>query len=341
PKANSAIKLLSYSLLDFNYQNFLEAYKTLEYLALQYRIYYEVTVEIMENIEADFELKTAKARDLNKFQDIINRLRWLDCNCIYPKLGILAMLRDQRNAKKKADTIFQNYVTAHPGLEHYAGVPQNGTLFLVYSTTKLYNAGPANQVVADFASDKTCCDVCYTEFTKEMDPPLIATDNEEIILSGDLDNQGELIINILNDDYFSGNPDKKPDDVLIEPLTISIGGRVQYNYINLGTIAIRTTNSGPVIAYTQNQPDKKVEAKATIDFFFLKITDNKTKSVDYCTLCVLVKQPSSGIINTKPDKAAVLAGKKVKINLQVNDNSDYKPGTLTVYLSHYYGGPSP
>jgi hypothetical protein len=68
----------------------------------------------------------------------INWLNWLD------------ILIQNKNDDDAARKLFSNYLSAHPGMEHYAGVVRGGTLVLAYNSSR--------QVIADFMLPYRCCE---------------------------------------------------------------------------------------------------------------------------------------------------------------------------------------
>ncbi|HEU4718444.1 MAG TPA: hypothetical protein VFU15_11445, partial [Bacteroidia bacterium] len=310
PVSKSIVKRLPNLLADFDYEIFLKEYKQLQHFVIQYRSYFEIVLEINEQFFYDTEMTVSQEIQYSGYRDIINRLRWLDCSCIYPKLGILRYLRDQRIAAKTIAPVFSQYAKEHCGLEHYAGVPQNGTLLLVYSKTNFYD-GTINPVVADFALPGICCSPCLTDTKKELQQPLIALDSEITILQDDLLALGTdgLVIDVLSNDYYLARPLLPVADVVLEETDSPD------DFKNTGSISIDTSAKRAVVVY------KNEKADPTVDFFLLSVRNPETKEMDYCTLRVIVETPAFRLINTHPDKAATLVGRKVNIDLLSNDNS--------------------
>lgn len=310
---DEVFKNLPSGIKDFDYGSFLIAFKKLQHWTIQYRALLESLIKIVEEALRNFEINYQSWNDEYEMHRLIDRLRYLNCNCVYPKLGIVEALRDQRLENRKQASLFVNFFKANPGPEHFAGVPQRGTFYMVYSKTKLYNSGPEYQVVADFASGGICCGTSCYQTEEDIHQPLVAVYDEKTISGLKLEKAGKIEIDILKNDYYLSDPDKAVRDV-----SISVEETPETK--NAGSISIDKSGDYPVVVYSG---DGKTQ---TSDCFLLKITDNKTGLYDFSTLVVHVTLPGVFIINTKPDKACTLAEHKVRINVMVNDNNQSAPG---------------
>jgi hypothetical protein len=341
PAAGKIFKALPYNLKDFKYDDFILSFKSFIYLAVQYRTYFEIIVDAIEYFFSDIEMKTSMEKQLETYRGIAVRLRALDCSCSYPKLGILEELRTLRQQRKKDAGVFRTYLEyVKTGLEHYAAVPRDGTIYLVYTNQPAYNGNTKNQVVADFSVNGSCCGIsCGPDPEQGTDQPIISYTDEEVTTLKELVVKGKLVIDILDNDYFLDDPSKQLSDVEINEISSPD------SYKNTGQVIIDKSTKNQKAVYTNTAKEP------TIDFFLFEIVytvthtnpytniTTKTKSRDYSTLRVIVKGNAIRLINTKPDRAATMIGKKVKIDLLANDNSDIARKDRVVSLAHASGGP--
>jgi hypothetical protein len=101
-------------------------------------------------------------------------------------------------------------------------------------------------------------------------------------------------------------------------------------------ISIRKGSDGkPRVFYKNNT------GQPGADFFLLKISSDTNSYADYSVLTIIVRADVKTIINTVPDRATTLAGKKVVIDILANDNSDVPMNQRTVQLVDDNGDPGP
>jgi len=86
-------------------------------------------------------------------------------------LQIYEAFKRREHYLQKETAVFSNYIKAHPGVSHQAGVPKGGTFIVVYASDEM------PRVVADFSLPYTCCgtDRCVPmcddeDFTPEIPP---------------------------------------------------------------------------------------------------------------------------------------------------------------------------
>jgi hypothetical protein len=98
--------------------------------------------------------KVVKTDFTTPFDSVIgsSHLLWLDW---------LDEIISQKDDQADDKLLFSNFVTEHPGIEHFAGVTRGGTFVLVYDTS--------NNVIADFMLPYSCCD----ETKEQPDEPVL------------------------------------------------------------------------------------------------------------------------------------------------------------------------
>lgn len=303
---------LPYALKQFDYRKFLRTFKLLQHGAAQYRVLFESLAVMLKDMLRNIEMTFSDWYDHDKLWRLLDKIRALNCHCSYPKLGILEALREQRLKVKAESSLFTNFIAANPGAEHYAAVPHRGTICLVYSKEKLYAGGPDNQVVADFTLGGSCCGAACYPAEDDIKQPLVAIYDEVNVTLRTLAKEKELEIDVLKNDYYIGHPEERLKNIEITVVETD-------DSKNAGKITISEKESYPTVVYTLDGKNP------TVDFFLLKITDTKKGLYDYSTLVVNVSDASSYILNTRPDKAATLAEKKVSINVMMNDYNRYGP----------------
>jgi hypothetical protein len=311
PFVAEILKSLPEIAVDFEYAKFIFNYKQYDLLAVQFYTFLERLIVLNEHFLQETEMTVLQEKQFAEARELVNRLKWLGCQCIYPKLGILESIYRDRKAAIKDSTLFRNFVSRQKGLEHYAGAPWNGTLFLVYSSIKIYPSGEPNQIVADFAlPDSLCCDSCVP-MSRKLSQPYVAVNDAVVVSPKEIASSvDEFPIDIFSNDYRLNETDRPIGAVKIELV------EAKNSYKNMGSLFVRNGRTGDEVFYQSNN-----KFVPTIDFFLIKITDAETGFVDYSTITVVIREIAPYLIHTEPDTASVLVGTKVEIYVLINDES--------------------